>query len=205
MSRKTACLTICLLLASTTAVAEQTTVQVVPFAGFRMGGALEDSETGVSRDIEESGSFGLALELRYGQENRWWQLWYSRQDTEIKTADGALDLGVEYLHLGGTAPINDEGRVQTYVSGGIGATRFSPKGTGLDDAVKFSGSLGLGLLVPVSERVAFRFEARGYLTLTDSDTAIFCTSDIGGSACRIVASGSTIFQAELSAGVVFGF
>jgi Outer membrane protein beta-barrel domain len=205
MSRKATCLTVCLLLASATAVAEQTTVQVAPFAGFRMGGGLEDIETGVDRDIEESGNFGVALELRYGQEDRWWQLWYSRQDTEIITADGALDLGVEYLHLGGTAPINDEGRVQTYVSGGIGATRLSPEGAGLDDSVKFSGSLGLGLLVPVSEHVAFRFEARGYLTLTDSDTAIFCQSDVGGSACRIVASGSTIFQAELSAGVVFGF
>jgi hypothetical protein len=204
--RHAAWLTTCLvLLASTPATADQTTVQVVPFAGFRAGGSLEDSETGDSRDIEEAGNFGVALELRYGRENRWWQLWYSRQGTEIRTPDGALDLDVEYLHLGGTAPINDEGRVHSFVSGGIGATRLTPGGAGLDDTVAFSGSLGLGLSIPVSERVAFRIEARGYLTLVDSDTSIFCRSNFGEGACLIVASGSTLLQAEVTAGVAFGF
>ena len=84
------------------------------------------------------------------------------------------------------------------------ATRMTPGG-GLDDSVKFSGSLGLGLSVPVSERVAFRVEARGYLTFVDSESSIFCSSIYGEGACRIIASGSTLFQAELTAAIAFGF
>ena len=198
-------LTLSLVLLSPLAqAAEQTAFQVAPFGGFRAGGSLEDAETGASRDVEEAASYGVALELRYGDENRWWQLWYSRQGSEVRSPDGVLDLDVEYLHFGGTAPINDEGRVHSYVAMGIGATRFTPGG-GFDDSVKFSGSLGLGLAVPVSERVAFRVEARGYLTVMESDSSIFCSSINGEGACRIIASGSTLFQAEVTAGIVLGF
>ena len=198
-------LTVSLLLLSPLAgAAEQTVFQVAPFGGFRAGGSFEDAVTGDNRDIEEASSFGVALELRDGRENRWWQLWYSRQGTEVRSPDGVLDLDVEYLHLGGTAPISDEGRVHSYVAGGLGATRLSPGG-GLDDAIKFSGSLGVGLSVPVSERIAFRLEARGYLTLVESDNSIFCSSINGEGACRIIASGSTLFQAELTAAIAFGF
>ncbi|MBS1201052.1 MAG: uncharacterized protein H6R27_1730 [Proteobacteria bacterium] len=193
-----------LLLSPLAQAADRTNFQVAPFGGFRMGGSLEDAETGDSRDIEEAASFGVALEFRYGAEDRWWQLWYSRQGSEIRSPDGTLDLDVEYLHFGGTVPINDEGRVQSYLAGGLGATRLSP-GDGFDDSVEFSGSLALGLAVPVSKRVALRFEARGYLTVVDAESSIFCSSIYGEGACRIVASGSTLFQAELTAAIAFGF
>ena len=192
------------LLSPLAQAAERTNFQVAPFGGLRMGGSLEDAETGEGRDIEEAASFGVALELRYGQEDRWWQLWYSRQGSEIRSPDGALDLDVEYLHFGGTVPIDDDGRVQSYLSAGIGATRLTP-GSGLDDSMEFSGSLGLGLSVPLSKRVALRFEVRGYLTVVDADSSIFCSSINGEGACRIVASGSTLFQAELLAAIAFGF
>lgn len=201
-----ALLTVCtFLLAPVVQSAEQTVFQVVPQAGIRLGGNFEDAETGASRQLGDAASFGVALEWRVGDENRWWQVWYSRQGSEVKTPDGPFDVDVEFLHVGGTAPINDEGRVQSYVSGGLGATRFSPSGAGLQDATKFSASLGIGLNMPISKRVAFRVEARGYLTMMDSDTAIFCRSDFGDGACAIVASGSTLFQAELNAGIAFGF
>lgn len=198
--------TLCLaLLAPITHAADPTIIQVVPFGGFRVGGDLEDRSTGASRDIEESASFGLALELRVDQDNRWVQLWYSRQDSQVRSPGAALDLDVEYLHIGGTAPINDAGRVRSYVSGGIGATRLVPGGAGLEDAVEFSGSIGLGVSIPMSDRFAFRLEARGYLTLVDPETSIFCASGASGGACLIQASGSTLFQAEITAGFALAF
>ncbi len=148
----------------------------------------------------------MALELRYDEgDDRFWQLWYSRQNSEIQDAGGSLDVDVEYLHIGGTVPIDDAGRVQTYLAGGLGATRFSPSSAGLSTRTRFSGSLALGLAVPVSERFAFRVEARGYLTAIESDTSIFCRSDNGDGFCAIVASGSSLFQAELLAGFAFSF
>jgi opacity protein-like surface antigen len=192
-------------IASAAAVAEPTQFQVVPHGGLRLGGGFEDGESGDKRDLEEAASYGVGLELRVNNEDRWWQLWYSRQGTEVKSPDGAVDVAVEYLHFGGTAPISVEGRVHSYVVGGIGATRLSPAGAGLDDAVKFSASLGLGLRMPLSERVALRLEARGYLTVVDSDTSIFCKVEFGEGGCGFVTRGSSLFQAELSAGIAFGF
>lgn len=193
------------LLAAPALAAEPTVFQVVPSAGFRLGGGFEDAETGADRDLEEAASVGVALEWQIGNENRWWQLWYSQQGSEVKVPDGSVDVDVEYLHVGGTTPIDDSGRVQSYLSGGVGATRLSPSGAGLDDAVDFSMSLGVGLSMPLSERIALRVEGRGYLTLLDTDTAIFCESNFGEGACRFVTSGSTLFQFELTVGVAFGF
>jgi opacity protein-like surface antigen len=206
MIRPIFALALCLMmLGPAVQAAELTRFQVVPQAGFRLGGKFVDAETDAGLDLADAGSFGVGLEWRVGNENRWWQLWYSRQGTDVRTAEGAFNLDVEYLHIGGTAPISDEGRVHSYVSGGIGATRFSPSGAGLQDATKFSASLGIGLSMALSERVALRVEARGYVTAMESDTAIFCRSDSSGGACEIVASGKTLFQGELTAGVAFGF
>jgi len=181
------------------------TFRIVPQVGYRVGGSLEDADTGAGRDLQDAASFGLALELRYGDENRWLQLWYSRQPTEVDASDARFDVDVDYIHVGGTAPINDTGKVQSYVSAGIGATRFSPSGEGLVSDTRFSGSLGLGVMVPFSERVALRVEARGYLTLVDTDTSFFCRTDDGDGRCAIVASGSSLFQAEVFAGIAVGF
>lgn len=181
-------------------------VQVVPYAGGRAGGGFEDADSGAERDLDSSASLALALELRYDQgDDRFWQLWYSRQDSGVDTGTSDLDVDVEYLHIGGTVPIDSQGRVHTYLAAGIGATRFTPSGPDLDDRTRFSMSLGLGLAVPVSPRVALRVEARGYLTMMDTDTAIFCRSDDGQGFCSIVASGSSLFQAELLAGIAVAF
>jgi hypothetical protein len=193
------------LLAPTIALADPTLIQVVPFGGFRAGGDLQERSTGARRDIEESGTLGIALELRVDREDRWVQLWYSRQDSQVRSPGAALDLDVEYLHIGGTAPIREAGRVRSYVAGGLGVTRLAPRDAGLEDAVEFSGSVGLGVSIPVSERLAFRLEARAYLTLVDPETSIFCASGASGGSCLIQASGSTLFQAEISAGIAFAF
>jgi opacity protein-like surface antigen len=185
--------------------AEQPTFRIVPQAGYRFGGSLEDADTGAGRDLQGAAAFGLALELRYGDDNRWLQLWYSRQPTEVAAPDARFDVDVDYLHVGGTAPIDDTGKVQSYVSAGIGAARFSPSGEGLASDTRFSGSLGLGVMVPFSERIALRVEARAYLTLVDADTSFFCRTDNGEGRCAIVASGSSLFQAELLAGISVGF
>jgi hypothetical protein len=65
--------------------------------------------------------------------------------------------------------------------------------------------MAFGLQVPLAKNVAIRLEARGYLTAVDTSSALFCRSDTAGGVCRIVASGSTIFQAEALAGIAVRF
>lgn len=181
-------------------------LQLAGYAGYRVGGNLEDSVSGDNHDLDDAASLALALEFRYGKgEDRYLQLWYARQASSVNDGLANHDVDIEYLHFGGTVPVGHFKKAQGYFAMGLGATRFSPTGAGATDLTRFSGSLGLGIAMPVSEHAAFRLETRGYLTLMDSDTSIFCRSDNGSGFCRIISSGSTIFQGEVLAGFAVSF
>lgn len=196
-----------LLLAAPAAWADELPLyQVALHPGYRVGGSLEDATTGDERDFDEGASFALALELRYAKgDDRYFQLWYSRQESEVQDELETHDIDIEYLHIGGTVPFGGYKRAQPYFAAGIGATRFSSPAAGANDRTHLSGSIAVGLSVPIAEHAAFRLETRGYLTAVDSDSAIFCRSDNLGGVCRIVASGSSIFQIEALAGIVLRF
>jgi len=198
---------LCAMLAAPIAHADEPPfMQLAVHAGYRAGGALEDSVSGDSNDLNDGASLALALEFRYGKgDDRYLQLWYSRQDSGVADVTGQRNVSVEHLHFGGTVPIGDHEKAQGYFALGLGATRFSASGAGADSTTKLSGSMGLGVAMPISAHAAFRLEARGYLTLVDSNASFFCRSDNGSGFCRIVASGSTIVQGELLAGIAFRF
>ena len=186
--------------------AETQRFQVGLHAGYRAGGSLEDVDTGDDRDLDEGESFAIALEMRHREhQDRWFQLWYSRQATAVEDELVDHDVDVEYLHLGGTIPIGKYERAQPYFAAGLGGTLFSSSEPGAKDKTRFSGSIAFGVAVPLAEHAAFRFEARGYGTAVDTDSAIFCRSDNGTGFCRIVASGSIVVQAEVLAGVAIRF
>lgn len=205
--KPTSLIALALLLAVPAAQADELPlVQAALHGGYRMGGSLEDMDTADDADFDEGGSFALALELRYAKgDDRFYQLWYSRQGSEVDDGLETHDVDIEYLHVGGTLPFGGYEHAQPYFAAGLGATRFSSSATGADDRTHFSGSMSFGLAVPLGKNVALRLEARGYLTLVDADSAIFCRSDTAGGVCRIVASGSTIFQAEALAGIALKF
>jgi len=195
-----------LLAAPAVAADELPLVQVAVHGGYRAGGGLEDATTGAERDLEDAGSVALALELRFREgDERYYQLWYSRQDSSVNDGTATRGADVEYLHLGGTVPIGGQGRVRPYFAAGLGATRFSASGAGASDRTRLSGSVAIGLAMPFGAHAALRLEARGYLTAMDTDSAIFCRADDGSAFCRITASGSTLFQAEALAGIAVSF
>lgn len=196
-----------LLLAAPAAQADELPLfQAALHGGYRVGGGLENADTGDDADFEDSESFALALELRFDKgDDRYYQLWYSSQGTELNDGVATHDADIEYLHIGGTLPFGGYEHAQPYFAAGLGATRFSSSAPGADDRTKFSGSMAFGLEVPLAKNAAIRFEARGYLTAVDTDTAFFCRSDTAGGVCRIVASGSAIFQAEGLVGIAVRF
>lgn len=180
--------------------------QVGVYGGYRAGGGFEDEETGDDRDLDESGSFAVSFEARYGKgDDRFYQLLYSRQSTEMDDGTATHDVDVEYLHIGGTLPFGGWDHVQPYFAAGLGATRFHVSGPDADDRTKFSASAAFGLEIPLARNAALRFEGRGYLTFTDTESAFFCRSDNGDGVCRIVASSSSIFQGEALAGILVRF
>ena len=166
------------------------TYEVTPFIGYRLSGDFDIANTNPKQraNLDDHGSFGAAFDVRRDEVSQY-ELVYSRQEGQLEKNSplAPLDVDVEYLHIGGT----------------LGLTRFTIQ-SGSDDT-RFSFSLGAGFRVSVTPRFNIRLEARGFLTLVDTDSAIFCASGSFGGVCSIRARGSTFTQFELMAGAAFAF
>ena len=160
---------------------------VTLFAGYHFGGSLTDETSGQSVDLREGGLFGASLDIPLDDSSEF-QVFYGHQSTAFTpwpyptTSD---KLKVDYLHIGGTFFPEEMSR-GVYVVGGLGATRMTPDADGFNPATNFSLNLGIGYLLPLSRNVGLRFEARGFATIINSRTAVFCS---GGCVAKLTGSG----------------
>ena len=83
--------------------------------------------------------------------------------------------------------------------GGIGATMFNPA-QGLKTELYPSINVGVGYQLPLGKTFAMRLEARGYATLVNSQSGVFCS---GG--CVVSIKGDTITQGEALLGLTARF
>jgi hypothetical protein len=178
---------------------------ISPFVGYRVGGGLRLSDTGQLISLDDHDAFALAIDAR-ADEGSAYELFYSRQSTALH-GNGfvPVDTVVEYLHIGGTLVLADEGRIAPYFGGGLGVTRLSPGLAPGSVDTRFSVSLALGLRAPLTQHFSLRLEARGYITPLNTDTALFCRSDQGGALCQVRGRGSALFQGDFLAGVSYAF
>ena len=184
--------------------------EITPILGFRGGGEFVSEADDKKHTAQSSEMYGVIFSGSPYNQGKLFEVYYSHQSTDIKSINLAtpkstsadVPLTIDYLHFGGTAPITDgqESKVSTFVSGGLGFTYMRPDYTGLQSEMRASFSLGLGLKMPISERLAFRLETRLLATLFNSNGSIFCS---GG--CTIKVNGSAFYQGEAFAGLVLKF
>jgi opacity protein-like surface antigen len=186
--------------------------EVAGFGALAVGGRFRLADAGVSGtgtgssvSLADHGAFALAADL-LADEGSQYELFYSREATGLSGNAGVPrnKVTIEYLHLGGTLLLDDEPQIKPYIVGGLGIGRFTPDAQGSTDT-RFSASLGLGLRWPVTRHFSVRLEGRGFVTLVNPDTAVFCRSDQNGLLCRIHGSGQTFFQGEFLAGAAWAF
>ncbi len=179
--------------------------EVAPFIGYQVGGNFQNVDTGQHYSLNDHAVFALALDAPADYSSQY-ELFYSRQPTVLRGNGLApLDVVVEYLHIGGTIPLDNNPRARPYLSGGLGVTRFSPDDPAAHADTVFSMSLAMGLRAPLSRHLSVRMEGRGLLSFMDSSSAVFCHSGADGAACHITASGSGQFQFALLAGLSYIF
>ena len=170
------------------------------YAGYRDGGSFTDVDTGEELSLNSSGAGSLALDMKLDA-SRQLQIFVSHQRTDLSLKGSSsaggdkLGMSVTYLHIAGTNFFAGSIGKGPYVVGGLGATVFDPAG-GYDTELRASLNLGFGYQLPLSERFALRFEARGYATLVDSSGGLFCS---GG--CVVSIEGDVITQGELMLGL----
>ena len=203
-------LAVTLILTSLPATANESPgkFELTPFAAYRGGGDFEEKEGLVEFELQESNAWGLILNGTV-EANTQWEVLYASQSTSVDITgaipdESAFDLDVEYLHVGGTY-LFDGDRVRPFIAATIGASHFEPQPSGFGSETFVSGSIGGGWKISLGKTLALRVEARGYATLVDNDSRLFCESSDAGGSCLLILEGSLFTQWETRAGLTFRF
>ena len=188
------------LLIAPPALAADTGYAVTVYGGYRGGGSFTDANTEQGLKLESNGAVSLALDLPCDAA-RQYQIFVSQQrtnlllDTEASAGSNRLGMDIYYLHFGGTYFWDGQVGKGAYVVGGLGATLFNPD-QGYKSELYPSINVGAGYQWLLGNTFAVRVEARGYGTLVNSSSGVFCS---GG--CVVSIKGDSVGQGELMVGL----
>ena len=183
---------------------------MTPYGAYSFGGTFSDIETDATVELQDSGNFGLLLNVRQAA-NTQWEVIYSQQNTDaeftsLPAGNESHETTVHYLQGGGTYQGDGE-IVRPYLAATIGAAHFDIATDGYDSETFFAFSIGGGLQFWPNNRLGVRLEGRAFATLVRSDSNLFCVSDPanGTAGCAIAVAGEVLWQFQAMAGVVFRF
>lgn len=183
-------------------------VEIVPFGGYRFGGTLSVADEPAMLETKESAAWGVSVAYQVAEDGEL-EAVFARQATRLDgggffTSDPRFDLAIETYQLGGNYIFGeDRNRVRPYLGAALGVTRLDPEPTGLEAEVRFSASFAAGLKAYVTPHFGVRFEVRGFFTVLDSSSQVFCRFPTGG--CLANAYGSELSQGEARGGLIFRF
>lgn len=183
------------------------TVEVTPLGGFRLGGSFQVEDEPAELEVKESGAWGLSVTVNVSEEGEIEAL-FARQSTRLDAdglfaSDPRFDLALDVYQLGGNYLFGeDRQKLRPYIGAALGVTRLDPEPAGLSSETRFSASLAGGLKAYLGAHVGLRFEVRGFFTVLESDSRVFCGSLDG---CNARTSGSDLSQAEIRGGLLFRF
>ena len=196
---------VALVLVMAHAEARAQPVEITPFGGYRVGGDLYEIATGQPIDTDGAPSVGLLVNVDFGARTEGLKIegLFSRQDTRLDVRFSPLDpptrvkVTVDHVQAGGIQEFG-RGRVRPFLSGLLGITRYATAG---DTEVRFSMGAGGGAKLFVTRHLGVRLDGRAYVTFVDADVSGVC----GGLGCFLGFDTSVVWQADFTAGVIFGF
>jgi hypothetical protein len=175
---------------------------ISPFFGYRFGGEVEDDDTGKEYSFEDSPAFGLFLDYApvnfHGRYELLWSHQESSLDFEGDNGLGEVDVTIDVIQVGGVLEFGKD-RLRTYVSAHAGITHFSSDGHG--DDTRFSFGIGVGGKAFLTKNVYLRADFRGFCTVVESEGSFISAN--GTTVANY--TGSTLWQAQISAGVGITF
>ena len=201
---------VALLIAATSAVAQELNTELTVFGGYRFGGSISVLDSDATFEVQDSSSFGLIWNHRH-QANTQWEVYFSRQQSEVELSDATIsdelvDVELYTLQLGGTY-LWEGNAVQPYLVMTIGGTHIksNPDNGNGDDDTFFSGSIGVGFKMQPTKRLGLRLEARAHGVLIRDSTKLFCQTGPDNNVCVVELEGDFLGQLETFAGIVFRF
>jgi len=189
--------------------AQDSGVEITPFAGYRFGGTFESEDATAKYEMQDSSSFGLLLNFRHKGGPTQWEILYSQQSSEALYSgpagpDPVVDAEIHVLQLGGTYRGDGE-KARPYLAATIGGTHIRTNSGDSRDDTFFSGSIGVGMMFLPTSRIGIRVEARAYGTLVDGSSSLFCSTGPDQNVCAVQIDGKVLSQVETFAGITFRF
>ena len=190
------------------AIAQEHNTEFTLFGAYRFGGAFDVMDSDASYEAQDSPSLGLIWNHRH-ETNTQWEVFFSRQNTEVKLSDPALadpivDVDLYTLQLGGTY-LWEGDAIRPYLAATLGGTHIKADSGNGDSDTFISGSIGVGFKMQPGECFGFRFEARAHGVLMRDSTKLFCQTGPNLNVCAVEIQGDWLGQIETFAGIVFRF
>jgi len=183
--------------------ADDGTMTITPYIGYRDGGEFNDETTDTRLDIDESESFGLIVgwDVNGGQ----LEVSYSRQASELTTSksvsdDVLVDVDVHNLMFAGKSILDPD--FGTYISFLLGLTHYEFEPSDVDSATRPALGFGSGIDRRINDSLGYRVGLRGIVTIFEDDDEDFCDSS---SDCSIRLDSNSILQWEIFTGLSFRF
>ena len=175
-------------------------IELMPFAGYRLGGDFFELLAARPVDLDGAPAVGVVLNVPLSAGLQVEAL-VSQQQATFAVADGLLHPSVRWRATVGHAQVGGlqefaDGKVRPFLTGLLGLTRYATAG---DAEVRFTIGAGGGVkLFPVS-MLGLRLDGRVHATFVDADaSATACAS--GRCLSRIHVD--MVWQTEFTAGLV---
>ena len=183
----------------------QADTEFTPFTGIRTSGEFREYTTGLTLDVEDSSTKGFIINYDYEPGNQL-EFLYSKQSSTLRAGEAAptnilFDVDIEYFHAGGLVLNSINENTNSFVSAGIGMTRFSSEANGHKSNSELSMNLSGGIKKRITNHIGFRLGLTLFGTATSTSTSVFCNNG----SCNIHFKGRFYTQFEASAGLVFRF
>ena len=180
---------------------------LTPMVGWQWGGTLDyvSGDVHINSNMSYGGAISAPVRPGYMAE-----LMYTYQGAEVIARPNVggefklFDLGTHYIQLNGVRQLGyGESKATPFVLGGLGTTVFVPGSSSLgnfDTQWLFSITIGGGVLVQTSDKMAIRLQSRFLLPMNYASGGFYFGT--GGSGFG-VSGGSAMPQGDVSLGLTF--
>lgn len=183
-------------------------IEMNGFTGYQLGGKarLYDGDFEIDNAQNYGGKIavGVVPDLMI-------EISYMRADTRGRLIPFSgeisdyVDFSSNYIQLGGLQQI-DLGRAAPFVTAGIGVAVWAPKTSSLNTKTQFSGILGGGLKLWLTDALGIRLQATMLMPMVYNGFGFGCGIGTGGASCGTnLYTRITPIQGDFSGGLVFRF
>jgi hypothetical protein len=179
-------------------------VEVTPIGGYRFGGDFFERITGQPVDLDGAPAVGGVVNIPL-YDGLFIEALFSHQQAHVTVPASPFGpstrwtIDVDHWQGGGLQEFGTDPRLRPFLTGLLGLTRYA----GADDnEIRFTVAAGGGVKLMPTPRFGLRLDGRVYATFVEAEgRAIACSPGI----CLFSLDADIVWQAEFTAGIVFGF